>query len=228
MTNMMQAGVMKWVTLLALAAFAATVVNGCNIVAPAVYFIEGPPKVEAQHILADVPTVVFIDDRSNVFNTFSLRRVIADKFSHRLMMEKVLSRTISPQDTINLARTMERNNQIMSIEEIGKAVGAEQVIYIEMLQFTDTPDGYTPRPMAACQVKVIDITNRKRVFPPEDSDEPARYVRAMTREVDPEMYRTRAGRLQTFEALAITTGEQVAKLFYKHDAKELGGNLTPR
>src|SRR5690606_10477778 len=132
-TNMMQAGVMKWVTLLALAAFAATVVNGCNIVAPAVYFIEGPPKAEAQHILADVRTVVFIDDRSNVVNPVSLRRVIADQVSQRLMMEKALSRTISPQDTINLARTMERNNRIMSIEEIGKAVGAEQVIYIEML-----------------------------------------------------------------------------------------------
>jgi hypothetical protein len=201
---------------------------GCNIVGPAAYIIEGPPSVEAQHTLADVPTLVFIDDRSNVVNPVSLRRVIADKASEVLMVKKLLTTTISPQDAMTVARQRERNSNILSIEDIGKTVGAQQVIYVEMLQFQDTPDGFTPRPMAACRVRLIDVENRKRLFPPPDSQEASRLVQVMTREVDPSIYSTRSGRLQVFNILAEDIGEEVAKLFYKHERKELGGNLNPR
>lgn len=201
---------------------------GCNIVGPAAYLVEGPPKVDAQHQLADLPTVVFIDDRRNLVNPVSLRRVIADRASQDLMAKEALSKTISPQDAMNIVRQKETTSQVLSIEEIGEAIGAQQVIYVEVVQFQDSPDGVTPRPVAACRVKVIDVASRQRVFPPVDSDDPARLVQVMTREVDPEVYRTRSGRLKIFEGLAEATGREIAKLFYKHEAVELGGRLNPR
>jgi hypothetical protein len=144
------------------------------------------------------------------------------------MINKCVKTTISSLDAMALATQRERNSQILSIEEIGEAMGAKQVIYVEMLQFTDTPDGFTPRPMAMYRLKVIDLESKKRVYPPEDALDSARQVQAMTREVDPAMYTTRGGRLQAFEALANETGASIARLFYKHEARPLGGNLNPR
>jgi len=217
----------QWV-FAAAAVVAASLSGGCNIVGPASYIISGPPSVDAEYELADVPTVVFIDDRHNVVNPISLRRAIADKASEDLMMKKILAKTISGQDAMTLATQRERNNQIMSIEDIGKAVGAKQVIYVEMLQFQDILPDYTPRPTSACRVRVIDVENRKRMYPAEDAQEPSRLVQASTREVNPELYRTRTGRVETLQALAITTGEEIGKLFYKHEIKQLGSNLYPK
>ena len=216
-----------FMTLVAISAV-VTQLTGCNIVGPAMYIVEGPPSADAVHNLADVPTVVFIDDRRNVVSPISMRKAIADKVSEDLMVKKILSATISSQDAMALASQRERNSNIISIEEIGKAVGAKQVIYVEMVQFQDTPDGYTPRPTASCRVKVVDVDAQKRVYPPVDAEEPSRVVQAMIREVDPSVYSTRDGRLKVFDALAKETGSAVGKLFYKHEIRQLGGNLNPR
>ena len=201
---------------------------GCNILGPASYIVSGPPSVDAQYTLDDVPTVIYIDDRANQVNPVSLRRVIADTASTDLMVKKMLTTTISPQDAMNIAARNDRNKEIMSIEEIGTSVGAKQVIYVEMVQFADTPDGYIPRPVAICRVRVIDVENRKRLFPGPDEHDNARQVQVPTHEVDPDLYRTRSGRLQVSQDLALDTGHEIGKLFYKHERKELGSNLNPR
>lgn len=206
----------------------ASVVAGCNIVSPAAYLIGGTGMVEAEHDLLDVPTVVFVDDRANVVNPISLRRAIADRVSQDLMSNKAVTVTISPQDALAIARQQERANQIMSIEDIGRAVGAKQVIYVQMLQFQDTPDGTTPRPISSCKVKVIDVEQRVRVYPAGDADEDARQLQTVMSAVDTELYRTRAGRLSVFSELAATTGRDVGRLFYKHEPRAPGKNLNPR
>jgi hypothetical protein len=211
------------------AAFAWTfALGGCNIIGPAHYLVAGGPKVDAEYNLVETPTLVYIDDRSNVVNPISLRKVIADRASADLMTQDVLKTTISSQDAMTLAAQRERNSQILSIEEIASAVGARQVIYVEMVQFHDTPDGFTPRPVALCRVKVIDLDAKARVYPPQDADLPHRELQVMTREVDPALYASRGGRLKVFEALAEQTGAEVAKLFYKHEQRPLGENLNSR
>lgn len=201
---------------------------GCNIVGPAAYLIGGGPKVDAEYELLDVPTLVYIDDRRNQVNPISLRKVIADRASADLMENKVVEVTISSQDAMTLAAQRERNSQILSIEEIGSAVGARQIVYVEMVHFKDTPDGFTPRPIALCRVKVIDLDARKRVYPPEEADVPYRELQVTTREVDPNLYASRGGRLKVFETLAEQTGAEIAKLFFKHEHRPLGEHLNPR
>lgn len=218
---------MRIVVLLMIVAMAAAL-HGCNIVGPAAYIIQGPPKNDALHVLADVPTVIFIDDRRNFVNPISLRRVIADKAGEVLMLKELLTTTISAQDAMTVAAQRERNGQILPIEEIGKLVGAQQVIYVEMVQFQSLSDASLPRPIATCRVRVIDVESRKRVFPPPEVKEPFHTVRVVGREVDPQLYTDRSTRLKVFETLAIDTGEEIAKVFYRHERKELGGNLNPR
>jgi len=202
-------------------------VGGCNIVGPASYIVGGTGDVEAEYVLPDVPTVVFVDDRANVVNPVSLRRVIADRISQDLMEEKVLTLTISPQDAMAVAKQRERANEIMSIEDIGRAVGAKQVIYVQMMQFRDTPDGSTPRPAGMCQVKVIDVESQQRTYPAKESKDSVRTVQVSGRPVDPETYRTRTGRLSVFNDLALMMGQHVGRLFYKHEPRAAGQNINP-
>lgn len=200
--------------------------SGCNIVGPAAYIVGGPGTIDAEHALADRPTVVFVDDRENVVNPTSLRRVIADKVSQDLMSRGVVSRTISPHDAMSLASRHDTHKDVMPIDAIGRAVDAEQIVYIEMLVFQDS-DGEVPRPIAACRVRVIDVENRERLFPSPDAEQPYRVVQQRMREVDRDMYRSRATRYQISETLAEELGDTIAKLFYKHE-RDLGGRLQPR
>ena len=204
--------------------------GGSNILGPVAYFVEGPPTVDAEYLLPDRPTVVFVDDRANVIgsNAPALRRAIADKVSEELMVKKLVAITFSPRDAMGAAASKDRHEELMPIDAIGRAVGAEQVIYVEMLAFTGSPDGVTPRPTAVCRVRVIDVTERTRLYPPEDSQEASRLLQVSTREVDPTILQSPASRLKAYQALAEETGDQIAKLFYKHERKELGGSLQPR
>ena len=140
----------------------------CNIVAPAAYLTVGQDKVPAAYEPQDRPTVVFVDDRQNVIpmNASRVRREIADKVGTDLLEKEVLTEVIAAQDAMAVVRNRDREGQLMSIDTIGEAVGAEQVIYIEMISFRGSPDGYSPRPSAACRLKMIDVPNRTRLFPP--------------------------------------------------------------
>jgi len=196
----------------------------CNIVGPAAYVIGGPDKVDARHTLPDVPTVVFVDDPRSVVNPVSLRRTIADTVSEELMINKLVTTTISSNDAMVIASRSDRASKPMSAEEIGRAVGAQQVVLVKMTQFQNTPDGYTPRPFAAAEIKVIDLNSRS-VWPEMEGG--AGFPLQVTgAPVDPSVYAARNTRLQVFESLGKQLGDQVAKLFYKHDPRDLGGRVS--
>jgi hypothetical protein len=203
---------------------AGTLLGGCNIVGPVAAVAAGPPKVEAMYTLANVPTVVFVDDRNNLVSPVTLRRVIAERASQEIMINELVTSTISPQDALLIASRSDRASNLLGIEDIGRAVGAQQVVYVSITEFKDTPDGYTPRPVAAAEVKVIDVANHQRVFP---AGEVAAgwEVKTMGKPVDPSLYSSRASRLQIYEALAGQLGDEIAKVFYKHEYKEVGERM---
>ena len=206
----------------ALLAVAGGAAGGCNIVGPVAAVAQGPPKVDAQYVLADVPTVVFIDDPRNLVNPVTLRKVIADTASQQLMLHEVVTSTIAPQDAAAIAQRSDRVGDKMSVEDVGRAVGAQQVIYVQMLSFAHTPDGYTPRPVATAQVKVIDVTSGERVFPENGDGWP---VNAAGAAVNPSVYSSRVSRTKVFEALATVLGVEIAKVFYRHESQTLGDRL---
>lgn len=216
------------VLMLLFVAVAAWALCSCNVVTPVAYVIMGPPTVEPEIELPDVPTVVFIDDRQNVVNPVSLRKVIADRCAQELMTQKVLTTMISSQDAMAIASKKDRSSEVMSIEQIGEAVGAKQVIYIEMVQFTETPDGAIVAPTAACRVKVLDVENRRRIYPPEGAVEGSRFLHMSLAPMDPNVLRTSSGRLAVFNALANEVGMRVSLLFFEHDSKMYKQTLAPQ
>jgi hypothetical protein len=215
---------------LAVPAVACGLMASCNILAPATYLALGQGKVDAAYDPQDRPTVVFVDDRHNAIplNATRIRREIADKVSTGLMEQDVVTEVISPRDAMAMARNRDREGQLMSIEAIGEAVGAQQVIYVEMTNFQGSPDGYSPRPTAGCRLKVIDVPNRERLFPGLDSDQSWYPVRVVSPPISPELYTSNEGRRQIESVLAVLLGDQVAKLFYRHVPDELGTRLNPQ
>ncbi len=214
----------------AVCAVAAAVMCSCNILSPARFLLMGPTKTPAMYTLEDRPTVVFVDDRNNAIpiNSSRIRRRIADDVSSELMAHDLVTRTISPRDAMSLARRRDREGNLMSMEAIGQAVGAEQLIYIEMLSFRGSVDNVTTRPAAACRVKVIDVVTRTRLFPPAGGETDWQEVPVLGLPVSLELYRSAEGRRRIEQSLSVVIGDRIAKLFYKHIPDELGSRLTPQ
>jgi len=204
--------------------------GGCNILTPAIYLIEGPPTVDAEYVLPNRPIVVFVDDRANLLSPVSLRRVIADEATEQLMKQAEVVNIIRPADALAASKRGDKSSSLLPIGDIGKAVGAEIIIYIEMTGFTLSPDGYSPRPMAQGRVRVYDVNERTQLYPTSE-DKPradAKVVMTEIGPIDPAGFRTSAQRRKLFSILAESFGQEVAKLFYEHERRELGGNLNPR
>lgn len=202
---------------LAAACFGLSMLGGCNILAPVIIAVTPPPSKPAEYQLADRTTVVFVDDRSNQLARRTLRILIGDAVSETLMQKKVLKDTITTRDAIAVANR-ETSNELMSMEEIGRAVGAEQLIFVQVVGYTDSIDGVRRRPAAVVEVSVLDVVNRARLFPAPDSDGRTRTLQVISpREFPEDAYRSPAARRELQDAMSKIIGVEIAKLFFKHD-----------
>jgi hypothetical protein len=196
------------------------------------YLVFGPPETPPEYALEDRPTAIYVDDRANVIptNAVALRLRVAERVAADLMTNEVVlpERMISPRDTFGVVRARDKHGDWLAIDEIGRAVGAEQVIFVQMVAFRDSPDGVTPSPTAMCRVRVVDVANQRRLYPPEEAPEDERVVQVSLRPVDPSVFQSRTSRLKVYEALAEDTGGSIGRLFYAHVPREPGKNLNPR
>ena len=215
----------------ALGVVAALLLAGCNYAVGIAYLIEGPGKIPPAFVLPpERSTVVFVDDRANTIATSgqALRRTIADRVTTDLLTREIVATMIDSRDAMAFVAANDRHSTPLPMDAIGREVGAEVVIYVEMAMFTESPDGVTPRPTAQCRVRVIDVAARSRLFPPNEGTQASWPVEAVLREVDPALFRSQSSRLKILQLLAEETGDQIAKLFYEHERVDLGEHLEPR
>jgi hypothetical protein len=211
---------------LALALALVAGAGGCNYLIPAAYLIEGPPKEPARYELPRRKTVVYVDDRANRMTRAALRTAVGEEVGTLLLQQALVPEVVSSRDAVAYARRVDTADKQVSIRKIGEAVGAEQVVYIEVDDYRISADGATPRPAAMVSVKVIDVGSGARLWP-DGTDSGERLV-IRTREQSMDLYNSSAGRRQVEDALAKQVAEDVSKLFYEHEKRELGGNLGIR
>jgi hypothetical protein len=211
---------------------AAALACGCNIVTPIVYAVSPPPKQAPMHYLADRPTVVYVDDRRNVLTYRGLRRRIADVVIGELLANEVLTaeNAISSRNALAIVAQNDRYSDPMSIQAIGQAVGAEQIIYVEVESATTSLDGYTTQPAAVCEVRVIDVVSRQRLFPlgSDPNESVGHSMRIVAQRIGTPAAASGVSTLQAYELLAAEMGSQIAKLFYEHSVEKIGKNLQTR
>jgi len=227
--RMRGAGALRAVLLLALCALPMSS-SACNVVAPIAYIIEGPPSRDAVFILPKKKTVVFVDDRRNVIrmNARGLRQRIADTLTQELLDRRLLTDMILPRDAMGVAQSRDRYGELLSVEEIARAVEAEQLIYVRVTAFTESVDGMSPNPSATVEVRIMDLQERAWIFPSTESGDIVYPVQVIMPAIDPQVLRVTSTRLQVHQALADAIAVDIAKLFYKHEIKELGGRLGTR
>ncbi|MFN0133001.1 MAG: hypothetical protein ACKVW3_10825 [Phycisphaerales bacterium] len=188
---------------------------GCNIVAPAYYFIHGPEKTPAAYTIPPKSkATVFIDDRSNVLPRIALRDAIGRQTQQVLLKQRALTDMVDAMSTRQTATAKDRAGSPLSITELGRAVGADVVIYATVDQFALTQDGESLSPVASLRVKVVDATNDKRSWP-EDPRGQSLVIRPKASAAAPP--RGAGARLKAEEELAVLVGQRLAELFYKHE-----------
>jgi hypothetical protein len=212
-------------TLLLLMMFVALLTGaaGCNIVGAGTYLIHGPAKEPAEYTLPQQSIVVFIDDRANVLPRSRFVKQIAMRTTNELLkVEKVVPEAIDP-DAINREAARERAGNLMSIEEMGRKVGANIVIYAVPRQFTLVDERGTV-PTCIMEVKVVDAESGARLWPGATQFEYHRLnvelAYKSTLEYDP----NKIDELQ--QKLAEVTGLRLAQLFFAHEKNPLDAQVS--
>ena len=157
--------------------FLATLLSaapGCEIFG---FFLNGlfPSKVKARYRLEDRPTLVLIDDPHNALEDPTLSDQIANQAASYLIQERVLSKTnaIPPDGLYALKTRLGRGYARTPIDRIGRSLNADQVIHILIKSTAVVDSPGLLRPTAIVQVKVIDATTGKRLYPAPDPENPA-------------------------------------------------------
>ncbi|MBX9736535.1 MAG: hypothetical protein K2X32_06375 [Phycisphaerales bacterium] len=161
--------------LLTIGALAVLPINaGCNIIGPAAILIAGPEKVPAAFTLDPKrTTVVFIDDPSSQLPGREARLAMGKRAEEELLSRKLVEDMIQSREVIAITRG-EKRAELTTVASVGKALRADIVIYALVRQFTISSDGAQFIPEAVLDVKIVESSTGKRLFPPE-GEEPGSY-----------------------------------------------------
>jgi hypothetical protein len=189
---------------------------GCNILGPAIFFVKGPDKQPAAFELDPTKaTVIVIDDKANIVPQRSLREVIGRTAEQDLLSQKKVTTMISSSQALGvLAR--ERFGERMTIDEVGKALKADVVIYVAMDDFALTQDGQSISPLSRLRLKVVNVADGGRLFPAPAAGAAEWFELRVTLPAQSMERPTGAALMQANQDLARITGEQLAKVFYEH------------
>ncbi len=142
-------------------------ISACEQAAVLSEAIRGPEKIGPLYVLPDVPTLVMIDDPQHHLSNPGLARQIATTAVHYLSFHETLitASFIDPKELSKLEAELGRRWATTPIDEIGRRLGAKQIIYAKInsakFHFVDT----LYRPEATIEVKVIDADTGKRLWP---------------------------------------------------------------
>jgi len=206
-------------------ATAMSCLPGCNIVGGAAYIISGPEKIPKMYALDPTKkTVVFVDDTVPVVKSRMQRVKIATTAEQVLLSDGKMEHMIASQDLLAIVER-ERFTKPMGIVEMGDAVGAEIVIYAQMLSFDLTADQQSFIPSAQVRVKVMDVKNKKRLWPEGVQEWYPLDVTARERQGGPPT--TLSERDAEFLTLAQRVGTSIANLFIEHEQRKMDGRIDP-
>ncbi|CAN5767038.1 hypothetical protein BH11PLA1_BH11PLA1_04160 [soil metagenome] len=190
------------------------VLTGCNIVAPALLIVNGPPKVNAQYELDSAKTfVVFIDDPHSLLPSRDVRVQMGRACEEDLLTRGLVKDMVKSSAVLPLVRG-EKRSELLSIEQVGAKVNAQGVIYAAITQFTLSADGTQYAPAVTMEVKVVDVATGSRLFPPEDSVRETFTLSMIEPNGQGDPPTTRAALLQVQQSIAQRAGVMLARMFY--------------
>ncbi len=193
----------------------AITLSGCNVTDALYGIFIAPlipaPTVEAEYSLKNKTILIWIDDTVIEPKHHSLRRELTQKLRTHLEEHKAIGGAVAYAKIAQFRRAHPEFID-MSIQELGKHLQAEQVLYLFINQFQfhhDVGEGYY-QPSISGSVKIVDVSTGERVWPTDQS------YRSFT--VNQPLIEGRGNEfeddlIQTFGA---DVAQEIAPYFYKH------------
>ena len=146
------------------------VVSGCAAISAVTYKVAGDPKTPAEYKPANKPTLVLVENYQNP----DQYRVAATELERDIGLElknNKVTEVIDEEKLEDLRSGDGAGYRKMRVAEVGKAVGAKQVIYVNLVKFNSlTPIG-SGEMSGLCEglVKVIDVETGRTLWPTDTS-----------------------------------------------------------
>ncbi len=196
----------------ALAVLAAgLMLSGCQAIFVGLEKMFPKEKVSALYKLPGNKTVlVFPDDLQNPVSYPPVKRQLSLQLSDILKRQRIAAQTVAYEKLVDL-RSSEPQFNLMGICKIGRKLGADLVVYVNIEQFTlkDNPVDTLWRGRLAGRIKVVDVL-KGRLWPDESAGYPVRVVAPLAESTSD----TFGGELA--KKLADDFAVEVAQLFHDH------------
>ena len=184
---------------------------GCNVVGAVAYKVVGPPDVPAKYVPQRTPIVVIAETYRDLSSTAIQAEQLARYVADELVMHDVAP-VVDPSLVLDLQAKDRQKFRRMSITEIGREVGAAQVLYINILKSDSRTAQGTDilRGEVSARVKLVDVASGVTLWP-EDSAEgyPVAGKTPYVRSGDG------VDEVSVNQSLQQALAEQIGKLFYK-------------
>jgi hypothetical protein len=146
---------------------AATVCGGCAAVGSIIYKTQGPGKVDAKYVLPKEPTLILVENRANPAESEFDADEIAREMGSELKKQKDGPPLIDP-DKLGGVRDADPDKfRTMAITALGRAVGAKQVVYVNLLESGVQGDASQTsiHGKATARVRVINVEDGQTLWP---------------------------------------------------------------
>ena len=216
------------------AVFFAAVLSGCSAAAVAVSAVQGPEKVSPQFELPDRTTLVLVDDPDRLLENAGLSRQVGSTAVYYLKTHGALTEAgfVEPRDIARLEALLDREWPRTPIDEIGRRLGAQQVIHAKVTSVAFVTDDGAFRPHASLEAKVIEVETGRRLWPsrsPLDDPADAAPGVVVSSQLAADPGRTARDNSQPMSEvgrrLADQMGMDLAQLFYTWRKAEPGSTL---
>jgi len=156
-----------------LAALSCMLAVGCAEPGFVAYVVTGPPKIEAVHTLDPATTLVIVDDPDNQLGDPNHAAVVGANVGFHLVKNEAIDETLLiTQDRLSAYAGLQGDAyHATPIDQVGKALGAKQVVYVSIRSVDLSSKNTYYEPTAKISVKVIDSETGEKLFPlPKDKD----------------------------------------------------------
>lgn len=182
---------------------------GCNVIGALAYKTAGPPAVPAEFKPPQRPTLVFADANEAGRATFADADALA-RFVERQLIDRQVCPMVGSDRVLDL-RGRDVKFSRWSIAEVGRSVGAEQIIYIDVTEarISQVIGARSQRGFASARVRVIDAAEGALLWPTESQQGyPVQFETPLTSLDD------RLTPVEVRNAALLGLADQIGKLFY--------------
>lgn len=191
----------------------------CNILGPAMFMASDDRQPAVYNLPEKKATVVIVDDRNSRLPSRTARMKLSETAEKNLLANKAVSGEVIASESVQGILSADRFTRPRSVTALGRAVGAQQVIWVTVDSFSLLEKEIRFAPTAEVRVKVIDVEDDSRIFPGPEMDDGYKLKVEMTpRSSEPP--KSEADRVHAQNDLAERIGLRVAEMFYKSHPRE--------